>query len=397
METLIVIQYLVAFAALFIGVFLSLVYLKNFNRIPLEKELKSDWTPLVSILIPAYNEEAGIAKCIETVLAMDYPKDMLEVIVLDDGSTDRTAEIAKRYEGRGVKVISKPNTGKADSLNQGISMAKGELIATMDADSDVSPHTLRRMLAYFNHPQVAAVASAVKVREANNFIEEMQRIEYLFTLFSRKVVNFINAIQVTPGPFSIFKRKVLLEVGGFDTKSMVEDQEIALNLQKHGYKINSTTDSDVYTEIPHNFAELMRQRTRWQRGGFWNSVKYFHLISPEYGDFGMMILPFNIFGYFIVVFIAYLCIHNMLFGPIYGSEVGLGGLLLGLGPFQVLLAIGFLIGLLWYVYGLRIMFIGEKMSLFSILIYLILYPLITFIFWISAAYTEIKEGGRFTW
>ncbi|MBU0586538.1 glycosyltransferase, partial [Candidatus Micrarchaeota archaeon] len=108
-------QYAVAFAALYIAVFFTLVYLKNLSKIPHEKHIESDWEPNVTVLIPAYNEEAGISKCIGSVLSLDYPKEKLEIIVLDDGSVDNTAEIANSFGPRGVQVISKSNSGKADS------------------------------------------------------------------------------------------------------------------------------------------------------------------------------------------------------------------------------------------------------------------------------------------
>lgn len=391
------IEYPIAFIGLFVAVLITLVYLQNINNIDKQKRRKTKWEPTVTVLIPAFNESEYIAACIESVLALDYPKEKLEIIVLDDGSTDNTAEIASRYAKKGVKVIRKKNTGKADTLNQGIRIAKGELIATLDADSYVSPYSLRRMLIHFDAPDVAAVASAVKVREARNIIEEVQRIEYLYALFSRKIVNFLNAVQVTPGPFSIFRKEALLKVGGFDTKSLVEDQEIALRLQKHGYKINSSIDSDVYTEIPHNFMELMKQRTRWQRGGFWNSVKYLDMIHPKYGDLGMLVLPFGIFGYVMLVVGIGLFIYYILSISPYEQFIGWQVFFLNWGPLHVFVLIWFAIAMIWFFYGIRRMFESEKLGLLSVLAYLLLYPLFTTIFWFSAAYTEIKTGGRFSW
>ncbi len=391
------IEYPVAFIGLFMAVLVTLIYLRNLGAISLQKKRKSSWEPEVSVLIPAFNESEYIAKCIESALALDYPRKKLEIIVLDDGSTDNTGEIAERYAKENVKVIRKKNSGKADSLNQGIRIAKGELIATLDADSYVQQYSLRKMLAYFDSKRVAAVASAVKIREARNIIEEVQRIEYLYALFSRKIINFINSVQVTPGPFSIFRKEALVLVGGFDTKSLVEDQEIALRLQKSGYVINSSTDSDVYTEIPHNFFELMKQRTRWQRGGFWNSVKYLDMIGPKYGDLGMVVLPFSIFGYVILVTGVLLFTYYLVKRSPYEEFLGAETLLLNLGPLHILVFVWILIAMFWFFFGIRNMFEREKLGPGSVVIYLLLYPILTTIFWFSAAYVEIKNGGRFDW
>lgn len=401
MSELWMVEYPLAFIGLFVAVLITLIYLKNLGEIERQKTKKSNWEPKVSVLIPAFNESEYIGKCIESVLALKYPKEKLEIIVLDDGSTDNTAEIAKKYvknaRGISVKVIRKKNTGKADSLNKGIKIAKGELVATLDADSYVSPFSLRKIIAHFDSEDVAAVASAVKIKEAKNIIEEVQRLEYLYALFSRKIMNFINAVQVTPGPFSIFRKEVLLSLGGFDTKSLVEDQEIALRLQKHGYKINSTTDSDVYTEIPHNFFELMKQRTRWQRGGFWNSVKYLDMIHPKYGDLGLIVLPFGLFGYLMLIISVFLFLYYPLNKSPYEDAVGLEVILLKLGPLHFMLVVWLAIAMFWFFFGMRNMFESEKLTLPSVILYLILYPLFITIFWFSAAYVEIKDGGKFSW
>lgn len=395
------IQYPIAFIGLFMAVLISLIYLKNTNRIKIEKKRKPTWEPKVTILIPVYNEAEYIGGCLKSICKLDYPTKKLEVLVIDDGSTDHTVKIAQSYKKNKqkikIKIIKKQNTGKADTLNYGIKLAKNELIATLDGDSYVSPYSLKRMLSYFDSEDVGAVASAVKVKKAANIIEEVQRIEYLFAIFSRKIMNFICSVQVTPGPFSIFKKSVLVQIGGFDTKSLVEDQEIALKMQKHGYKINSAINCDVYTEIPRNFFELMKQRTRWQRGGFWNTAKYLDLINPKYGDLGVIIIPFSIFGYVTLVTGVGLLVYALVRPPYYGTLVGLEAVLLNINPIYVFILFWFVLVICWFYFGVRKMLEYEKWSLFSIILFIFLYPLLTTIFWFSALYTQIKEGGKNTW
>ena len=392
-------EYVASFICLFVVVLMTLVYLREHSRIHAVRLRKDDWTPSVSIIIPAYNESAYIAGCIRSVLALDYPKNKLEIIVVDDGSTDGTAAIARSFceKNPHLRVWSKPNSGKADSMNRAIARAKGEMVACLDADSYVSHYSLRRMLAHFDAPEVAAVASAVKIRKAHNLVEEVQRIEYLYYLFTRRILNALNCVTVTPGPFSIFRRKIFLEVGGFDRASLVEDQEIALRLQKAGYRINSSLDTDIYTEAPHNFLELLKQRTRWQRGGFWNSMKYLDLIHPRYGDLGLIIIPFGVVGYLLFIGGMFVFADSMLNRSPYEGLVGWQSFFLGLGPMQVLVAVWFIFAFSWFIFGVRPMFRQERISLPSIALFLFLSPIFSAVFWVSAAYTEIRTGGRFAW
>ena len=399
MDTFWAFEYAASFITLFVVVLMTLVYIRNRSRIKEGRLRTSDWTPKVSIIIPAYNESQYIAGCIASVLALDYPKNKLEIMVVDDGSTDDTAAIARSFckKNPHLKVWSKPNSGKADSMNQAIARAKGELVACLDADSYASPYSLRRMLAHFDGPDVAAVASAVKIRRARNIIEEVQRIEYFYYLFTRRILNVLNCVTVTPGPFSVFRRELILKMGGFDRTSLVEDQEIALRLQKAGWRINSSLDTDIYTEIPHNFSELMKQRTRWQRGGFWNSMKYLDLINPKYGDLGLIVLPFGIAGYILFIGGMLVFADNMLNRSPYEQMVGWQSFFLGMGPMQILVLIWFAFAFSWFIFGVRPMFREERIGLPSIALFLFLSPILTAIFWFSAAYTEIKTGGRFAW
>jgi cellulose synthase/poly-beta-1,6-N-acetylglucosamine synthase-like glycosyltransferase len=220
-------------------------------------------------------------------------------------------------------------------------------------------------------------------------------MEYLYALFSRKVINYINAVQVTPGPFSVFRKDVLIKLGGFDKASLVEDQEIALRMQKNGYRINSSFDSDVYTEIPHTFSELLKQRTRWQRGGFWNSMKYLDMVHPRYGDLGLVVLPFCLFSYLAVIAGVMIFINNMLSPDPYQGLLTSGGLIIG--PMHVLMAVWLLLALFWFYFGMKRMFGNERLTLPSYILYLLLYPVFTSIFWIAAAYAEIRTGGKFSW
>ena len=309
-------NYAIAFFSLFtLNVFI-LIYLKHrkdYNRPP----KRSDWVPRVSIVMPAYNEEKYIVSSLRSLLDMDYPKDRLELIIVDDGSTDNTYRVAKAFEGPSVRVFTKENGGKGAALNFGIRKARGELVATMDADSYVSRNTLKELIPFFNDPDVMAATPAVKIRPSDSWLKEFQRVEYLMILFSRKLLSFIDSVPVTPGPFSLFRSEVFGKIGYFDEKNLVEDQEIALRIQAANYKIKSSVTADVYTEPPDNMKDLMTQRVRWQRGGIRNYWKYRHMIRPEYGDFGMYFVPLNFAALTAFFLILGLLLYSVATTPYY--------------------------------------------------------------------------------
>lgn len=294
MDIVLLINYAIAFISLFSLCVFILIFLKH-RKDYLQNPSWRGNTPKVSIVLPAYNEGKYIADCLQTITELDYPKNSLEVIVVDDGSTDDTFKIAKSFEQKSslIKAYTKKNGGKGAALNFGIKMASGELVATMDADSYLTKNVLKELVPYFDDPLVMAATPAVKIRESNNFLKELQRVEYMMILFSRKLLSYIDSVPVTPGPFSIFRSSVFEKIGYFDEHNLVEDQEIALRIQAHNFKIKSSLTAEVLTEPPENLPDLVKQRVRWQRGGIRNYWQYRSLISPKYGDFGVYFVPLN--------------------------------------------------------------------------------------------------------
>ena len=332
MEIVAALEYLIAFFSLFSVSFFILLFLRHRNDY-LKTPPGRNWQPTVSIVIPAYNEAAYIANSIRSLLTVDYPHDKLEIIVVDDGSTDDTYKIAKSFQDNVVKAFTKKNGGKGAALNFGIAKAKGELVATMDADSYLSPDVIKEMLPLFDEPDVMAVTPAVKVRASDSWLKELQRVEYLMILFSRKLLSFIDSVPVTPGPFSMFRAEVFRKVGGFDERNLVEDQEMALRIQAHNYRIRSSLTAAVYTEPPDNMGDLMRQRVRWQRGGFRNYWKYRYMIKPEYGDFGMYFIPLNFLSITAFFLLLRLMLNAIFFPPYYIRYVWLEAFGLDIGLF----------------------------------------------------------------
>ena len=183
---------------------------------------------LVSILIPAYNEEDTLKETVDSVLNLDYPKDKIEIIVVDDCSKDRTwdvlQEICKLNPNINIKPIRQEvNHGKGAAVNSALKEASGEIFICLDADSFVKPDALLKILPYFyGNEDVASVLPFMKITKTNNFMLKIQWVEYLMNFFLKRIVGAINCIHVTPGPFGCYKRNRLRKVGGFDEHNLNE-------------------------------------------------------------------------------------------------------------------------------------------------------------------------------
>jgi cellulose synthase/poly-beta-1,6-N-acetylglucosamine synthase-like glycosyltransferase len=283
-----IVIYIVAFFGLLMTIFFILSYFPVKSEDPKPKRF-----PFVSVILPAYNEEEHIIKSIKSVLQLDYPKSKYEIIVVDDGSTDKTFERAKKFaEGySNIRVFHKPNGGTASAKNYGIERAKGELITTLDADSFVSPQALKHMVGYFDEPKVSGVTAALNVYKPRGFLQALQWAEYMAGIFLRKTFSRIDAVHVIPGPFSLYKKSFFDRYGGF-ADNITEDTEIAMRMQTHGYKIRNSMAAAVYTTLPRGLRALFIQRIRWYYGFVRNSIDYKRLFNVrKYGDLAMIILP----------------------------------------------------------------------------------------------------------
>lgn len=303
----------------FIVVFL-LALLKNKDKLYYSPNLdKNKKLPKVSIVVSAYNEENKISDSIESLKLLDYPKDLYEVIIVNDGSTDKTKDVIAKYaDGKNVIFVdNKKNKGKAACLNQGISVAKGEYVACMDADSVVSKDILKKTIPYFKNDEIGAVTVSVEVKYVNNFLQKIIQLEYILglSLFLRILSSF-NCIIVTPGPFSIYKKSVLEKIGFFDVDNITEDLEIAYRIHKSGYKIANCMNTAVRTITPHNFRGLYRQRRRWYSGALLTLWQHKNiLLRKKMGLYGYFV-PFNYalitFGLGLFLLSVYLSVSNII-------------------------------------------------------------------------------------
>ena len=184
------------FISLYMLLFFIIIFLRSIStmyKYPIPKKKYS-----VSVLIPAYNEEKSIEETIEAVLKSDYPLE--EIIVINDGSTDRTKEIIEKIARKNklIRILNKKNSGKADSLNKGIAIAKGELIAIVDSDGYVQHDAFEKMVGFFDENKVGGVTSTVLVKYKDKFIEKLQAMEYAVIAWTRKLLEYVDGIWVTP-------------------------------------------------------------------------------------------------------------------------------------------------------------------------------------------------------
>lgn len=304
------------YVSIFIGLFISVYYFLNFLNKTKEEipKFSEKNPPKVTIVIPAFNEEKGIAGTIESALNINYPKNKLEIIVVDDGSKDDTYKIACGFKNRGIMVLTKPNGGKGAALNLGISKSHGEFIVTMDADNThVNRDALKNMMAHFNNLNVMCVAPVMVVYNPKGFFQRIQHIEYLLGVFLRKAFSAMNAIHVTPGAFSVYRKKFFDKYGGFDEHNLTEDLEMALRIQFNNYIISNSTEAVIYTVTPDNFIALMKQRRRWYAGLFNNLMNYRKLFSSKFGSMGVIVLPAAIISVLLtLILVPYLLIKSLI-------------------------------------------------------------------------------------
>ena len=272
--------------------------------------------PFVSIVVPAFNEEKGIGDTIESLLNTNYPRELLEVIVVNDGSKDNTAQVVQPYADKGlVKFINnKANQGKAASLNQGFREAKGKYVACIDADTVVEPGIIQKTINYFKDESIAAVMVRVQVREPKNWLERIISVEYSLGLgFYPKLISALNSLYLTPGQFSIYRRKVVIELGGFDSRSIVEDTEIAYRMQKAKWRIACCLAASAYTKVPNNVKDFYYQRKRWYSGTLQTILTHRDVFfNRSLGNFGMFFMPVNYGGIMLGLLLFLSTIYLML-------------------------------------------------------------------------------------
>lgn len=258
-----------------------------------------EFYPGLTIAVPVHNEVETIEKNLIKILNADY--DNIEIIVVNDGSTDGTDDVLKKFEDK-VKIITlEENQGKANALNLAIKEAQNEIFVTVDADSMIEPDSLKHIVRHFYNPRVGAVAGFVKIDNSETLFSRIQDLEYLQCFFQREIQDLVNSVTITPGPLSAYRKDVLEQLGGFQSDTLVEDFDLCIRIHKLGYFVRSDSESVVKTVAPNIFG-WWRQRTRWFRGGIQLVRKHADVIfNQEYEFLGMVMFPMAIFWLFVPV------------------------------------------------------------------------------------------------
>lgn len=249
--------------------------------------------PRVCVVVPCFNEARTLRTTLHSLLGLEYPKEKLEIVVVDDGSIDDTLIVARSFEHDSrVRVFHKENGGKHTAMNLALLHTQAELIGCLDADSIVAKDALLGIIPVFENKKVAAVTSGIHVREPRTLLQHMQKVEYRLSLFNRFAFATLGSLFITPGPFSFFRTSVVRELGGWRHGHSTEDMEMALRIQAAGHLIANAPNAVVHTDTPATLIGLSRQRIRWSYGWLRNAIDYRRMIgNTRFGNLGLIILP----------------------------------------------------------------------------------------------------------
>ncbi len=234
------------------------------SRRRVDVPVRPEITEPVSIIVPAYNESAGIEAAVRSIAASTHP---VEIIVVDDGSTDSTAEIVEALGLPGVTLIRKENGGKPSALNAGLAAASYDLVAMVDGDTVFEPGTVHALIQPFANPQVGAISGNTKVANREGMLGAWQHIEYVvgFNL-DRRLFDVAECMPTVPGAIGAFRRDALLRVGGVSNDTLAEDTDLTMSLCRDGWRVVYQDNARAWTEAPESLGALWKQRYRWCYG-----------------------------------------------------------------------------------------------------------------------------------
>jgi cellulose synthase/poly-beta-1,6-N-acetylglucosamine synthase-like glycosyltransferase/peptidoglycan/xylan/chitin deacetylase (PgdA/CDA1 family) len=258
--------------------------------------------PGVTVLIPAHNEENVIVQTVTSVLESDYAD--LHIIVVNDGSVDKTGELLDEHFSREprVRIIHQVNRGKAAALSVAMSQAETEIVVTIDADTEIESDALRMLVRHFVDPTVGAVAGNVKVGNRSRWLTRWQALEYITSQnMEKRAFDLLNCITVVPGALGAWRKQAIEAAGGITADTVAEDADLTIAIRRLGWRIGYDEEAIAWTEAPETPDQLIRQRFRWTFGtlqSFWKHSNT--LFRPKYGTLGWIALP-NIFVFQLVL------------------------------------------------------------------------------------------------
>jgi cellulose synthase/poly-beta-1,6-N-acetylglucosamine synthase-like glycosyltransferase/peptidoglycan/xylan/chitin deacetylase (PgdA/CDA1 family) len=315
---------------------LARTHVRRRRRLP----APADHSPAVSILVPAYNEEVGIERAARSLAASAYPGEF-DVIVIDDGSSDRSAEIVQGLALPNVRILRQANLGKAQALNRGIAASSREILVTVDADTVFEPETLGRLVAAFADPAVGAVSGNTKVGNRRRLIGKWQHIEYVMGFnLDRRAYEVLNCMPTVPGAIGAFRRQALLDSGGLSSATLAEDTDVTMAIGRHGWRVVYVDDAVAWTEAPETFGQLWRQRYRWAYGTIQSVWKHrAALRSAEKGKIGRRALPYLLVFQIVLPILAPVIDLFAIYGVLFLNPWAVAAYWLGFNTFQLVLAV----------------------------------------------------------
>jgi poly-beta-1,6-N-acetyl-D-glucosamine synthase len=361
-------------------------------------ERAAHYRPLVSVVVPAWNEEVGILGTVKSLLQNTYNK--LEIVIVNDGSDDKSDEIVRHFllhelkrdgSGKRIRYLYKPNGGKGSALNTGIKNARGEIVVTMDADSIFEPNAIATLVRYFADPRIDAAVGNVKIARNRTLIGHLQQLEYLFGFYFKRAHSVLDAEYIYGGACAAFRReKTFDRFGLFDTSNMTEDIEMSLRTRYFGLHSVFADDVVCHTEGASTVTGLVNQRLRWKKGRIETFGKYrqmfFSLKRRHSTWLSFFILPYSLLGEL-----------QLLFEPI-GITLLVGYSLVS-GDY---LSLGLGLLFIFVTYMVTGLFNQEKLDLKTILKFPFTWPLFYLATWVEyivllKSLKMILRGGEITW
>ncbi|MDA3855681.1 MAG: glycosyltransferase family 2 protein [Candidatus Woesearchaeota archaeon] len=285
-----------------LSIFFSSDYIdKKSKKIKLLEE--KDY-PKVSVIVPCFNEENTIERTIEKLYAVDYDKKKMHIMCVNDGSSDKTQQILLRLQKKyGFDLIKQKNQGKYVAMNNGLKKVKTDYFLCLDADSYPDKMSLKYLMSEMILQNYDSISPLMVVHSPKSFIQKLQWVEYLMSVFFKYLASYVDSMMVISGPFSMYKTKSIRDLGGFDHGYLTEDFELALRMQKNNYKMGQSDIAKVETSTPISIKALTRQRIRWNYGNFMCMKDYFRsfFLKKKFQDFGIFVFPSMFLSSFFLV------------------------------------------------------------------------------------------------
>jgi cellulose synthase/poly-beta-1,6-N-acetylglucosamine synthase-like glycosyltransferase len=297
-----ILKYITIFFGLYIQVFFLLNFLgwgeENEEKVA-KLEVLDNELPTVAVIVPCYNEQESVTRTVNSLLGAHYPKNKLEILVVDDGSKDSTWKIVQQYVNNPqIKLYTKQNGGKYTALNYGLERTDADIVGCLDADSTINPNSIMQSVKTFLADKEAmAVVPAMTVENPKSFVQIIQKIEFESFLYMKKVFGVLHSLFVAPGPLTLFRKEVFEQLGPYRHGYLGEDLEIAVRMQFNHMKLVYADYSHVYTKGMPTLKTLLKQRVRWTYSFVNNMYDYkAMLFNPRYGHLGLFILPVTTLG-----------------------------------------------------------------------------------------------------